>query len=761
MKRKLTLIKLLSLLMAVMIFAGNQLLATEKIDVLSPRETIVDKTHATGEVPAIINDAGATRGAGFNKDYVFVASRQNGNHVYFWDIANPGNPPDELDITGVAGGVFTFADLTVVESHIFASNMVFSGEFKVYHWDGVDAVPSVFLTYNSPVRMGDAFTVIGNPETEAYLIASGHGTKNIYVWEIMNGAVVDMANPEVYDINLGESAFANFTRVTMTPDGYALISGPSAGVAIIEDDNEDFTMEALVNISPDFFPGWPMYVNIFNYKEVRVLAYVSVTDNGSNVLYLVNISNGADDLEALQNLAAGEFAANVIYSVDLGTVTNGNASVSLDVTHDQYGNILVHAFSAGNGFLVQKIGNSLTEIFTLPFVETFDGEGETTPDTWLPNGWTAKDEDGDTFNWYWSAGPSETPNGQMRSESAYYNEESETYVALTPDNWLITPAIILDNLVEGQTIKLTFGVGTGANTPAYKQENYEVLISTTSVETDSYTMLWEETIGQDWVKDSLYVRNLDLSAYAGETVYLAFRHVDVTDMDRLLFDNVSVEVVTETQPEPLFYSISFALPASTVNYKYFVVADAPSWDMGEWPGDPNRSFEVTGDATVEDVWGVQPEPAAMVSTNNKNGLFVVTFKVDMAEAMVGEVAFDPEVHSVFIAGSFGGAYEWNQPGSNPELEMKVGNTGVVSVNEAEQVAGTSLFPNPARETFSIVSPFAMQQIIISDLTGRTIKSINASGFEQHISTQNLNNGIYIVSVISENGSTIKKLQIQK
>ena len=43
----------------------------------------------------------------------------------------------------------------------------------------------------------------------------------------------------------------------------------------------------------------------------------------------------------------------------------------------------------------------------------------------------------------------------------------------------------------------------------------------------------------------------------------------------------------------------------------------------------------------------------------------VTFRVDMSDA----ADFDPDLHQVFIAGSFGGDMDWNTPGENPDLVL--------------------------------------------------------------------------------------------
>ncbi len=173
--------------------------------------------------------------------------------------------------------------------------------------------------------------------------------------------------------------------------------------------------------------------------------------------------------------------------------------------------------------------------------EAFDGEGSETADTWLPEGWTSVDSDGDEFNWYWGYRDSDE-NGSMRSESW----DSEGEQALTPDNWLITPAIDLSEVTSA--VELSFKVAPTANTSAYRKEHYSVWISTTDTELESFSMIYEETLSEsdeNWV----YVeKNVDLSEYAGENVYIAFRHHESTDNDRITLDDVTVSAVSTGNP---------------------------------------------------------------------------------------------------------------------------------------------------------------------------------------------------------------------
>jgi hypothetical protein len=51
------------------------------------------------------------------------------------------------------------------------------------------------------------------------------------------------------------------------------------------------------------------------------------------------------------------------------------------------------------------------------------------------------------------------------------------------------------------------------------------------------------------------------------------------------------------------YTITLDVEYGDHFYKFFMVESTPTWDMGEWPGDPNRSVFIEGPVLVEHVWG--------------------------------------------------------------------------------------------------------------------------------------------------------------
>lgn len=175
--------------------------------------------------------------------------------------------------------------------------------------------------------------------------------------------------------------------------------------------------------------------------------------------------------------------------------------------------------------------------------------------------WTLVDADGDGRNW--SAVqitdafglPSGTP--QLRSASWQT-------VPLTPDNWAITPAIDLSAYPVGSTIALNWLVK--ASDADYDAENYTVYVGTQNTPTSlltSTTTFSEITLNG---VNTLSPRTLDISAFAGNaTVYVAFRHYNVSDQFTMEIDDVAV--VATALGVDAFFKSNFAMypnPAKNV-----------------------------------------------------------------------------------------------------------------------------------------------------------------------------------------------------
>ncbi len=110
---------------------------------------------------------------------------------------------------------------------------------------------------------------------------------------------------------------------------------------------------------------------------------------------------------------------------------------------------------------------------------------------------------------------------------------------LTPDNWIVSPAVDLSSATG--VITLRWKVQAAAE--SWDNEHYSVYVGTDMdiMALEASSVSFSETYDDPADAGSQYDRELDLSSFAGETVYIAFRHHDVTDMDWISIDDVSVE----------------------------------------------------------------------------------------------------------------------------------------------------------------------------------------------------------------------------
>ena len=149
----------------------------------------------------------------------------------------------------------------------------------------------------------------------------------------------------------------------------------------------------------------------------------------------------------------------------------------------------------------------------------------------IPSGWITLDGDGDGFFWEHSSVQGEIDGHQSDQSVVSFSYDNPTYDALYPDNWLITPAI---PLLGTSSLTFWFAIGDAS----YPEDHYAVYISTTTTDTSAFTLLYEETPNSD--NSTWTLRTIDLTSYAGNTVYIAFRHYDCFDRFAIALDDITV-----------------------------------------------------------------------------------------------------------------------------------------------------------------------------------------------------------------------------
>ena len=153
--------------------------------------------------------------------------------------------------------------------------------------------------------------------------------------------------------------------------------------------------------------------------------------------------------------------------------------------------------------------------------------------------------------------------------AAAYSWNPNTYVAIDADNWLISPAVELGGTLE-------FDVYTVSNYP----DSYAVLLSITGTDTGNFTT----TLQAMATATSGHV-TIDLSAYEGQTGYIAFHHVS-NDCWYLDIDNFTIrksDIVTKPNVSSP-YNLEGLDPETSYGVQVQSIYAGGSSDVWEWAG---------------------------------------------------------------------------------------------------------------------------------------------------------------------------------
>jgi hypothetical protein len=348
------------------------------------------------------------------------------------------------------------------------------------------------------------------------------------------------------------------------------------------------------------------------------------------------------------------------------------------------------------------------------FPETFDNE---IPDTWAT--FIGENGEGVVQNWRHDA------NGYAISLFEIVFEESE--------DWLVTPRV---PITEGNKI-LTFSFADLDNQNF--NSKLEVRISTESSQTnhsDFETLLSisekaESDVETDESEISFFGTTLDLSAYVGENVYVAFVHVQQGG-DTFIVDDVDF---IELLDPPL--AVINPSPANNAENVVFEREDIDedgeedefiqfSWEIDENGGKPSSFVFAIGlspDA-VEPIIGLPEDATGLIFPNLRNN---TTFYWTVIPRNSGGT---PE----------GGTPIWSFTTESDPLSTDDFNKQIFSYfyNNSTQELNIATQNNP------------FQKIIIYDYSGRQVYQQNLKNTQEQVRLTNLSAGSYIVKVFMNN-----------
>jgi len=186
--------------------------------------------------------------------------------------------------------------------------------------------------------------------------------------------------------------------------------------------------------------------------------------------------------------------------------------------------------------------------------------------------------------------------------------------------------------------------------------------------------------------------------------------------------------------------------------------------MGESNGQPYILTGVVNNVGVKGNSFVPVDPAYTDWAASKLDSIKITIGADWKKYSGGYVIEDSTIF--FVNNLQQNVYRLVMTGFDG---MSTGNiyfekelASLASVNESFSDAKFNLYPNPANQfvTINIEDEGDWNEVIVSDLTGKTIISQKVNGPALKLQLNNLQPGMYLVSLRSENKSTTRKLIIR-
>ena len=334
----------------------------------------------------------------------------------------------------------------------------------------------------------------------------------------------------------------------------------------------------------------------------------------------------------------------------------------------------------------------------------------------MPAGWTTLDADGDGFNWilgsacdgiYLSGGNLAGSGHNSSQDLIVSGSYSNVYGALTPDNWLISPAV---TLCEGSTFSF-WACGQDAS---YVAEHFGVAISDDGV---NFGMVQEWTMtakdngvmsigrnGQTRAQGSWHQYTVNLGDYAGEGRYIAIRHFSCTDMFILDVDDIELTNGAKNRANIVKYNVY----RSDDNANYTLIGEVAA---------------VAGQTYYE-----------YIDTPATAGTYYYQVRADY-----GDCESEPAVS-----------------GENPDVNyVAVQTTGI-----EENSDNVALFPNPTTGNVTIQAQ-GMSRITVVSILGQVVYDTELNADEFTLNMGQFNAGLYMVRVYTESGMTVKRVTVMQ
>ncbi|CAF3310689.1 unnamed protein product [Rotaria socialis] len=175
------------------------------------------------------------------------------------------------------------------------------------------------------------------------------------------------------------------------------------------------------------------------------------------------------------------------------------------------------------------------------------------------NGWVATDLNSDIFNWsILNANSIDTNFGTKSLVSFSYDDATSS--AITPDN-LVTSTLFDLTTVTASNLFLEYNYATSTS---YPDEHYAVYVTTVNTPTGiiATTPIFETTIA---APGGFNVKQINLTSYIGQSVYISFRHFNCNNIYYLIIDNIKLKSLASNDAQLVSSTLPRYSLANTAN----------------------------------------------------------------------------------------------------------------------------------------------------------------------------------------------------
>ena len=402
----------------------------------------------------------------------------------------------------------------------------------------------------------------------------------------------------------------------------------------------------------------------------------------------------------------------------------------------------------------------------------------------------ARDLDGDTNNW--GIGTSTNTIG-FSDAFAFSRSWISPSTALSPDNILFSTATFT---VPTGVSNLSFGIGTTQAAP-YHLEHYSVYLTTINPATITAATLNAQTAV---VNNAILAGgaqrntiNVNTSAYAGQSVYLIFRHHNTVDMNWIMLDDIVLSssgntlVQTELNAASKYQALipqagTFYANDTTIG-NVMMNGTVNNFDHGCTSVEVTRSQTSAGAGALNYGSNTANNQKVMAKSftvttanNNTTGTGSATFYFTEAEVAAWEAATGNSRTALkvikqgtastltTVTGTFGTNFSLTGTFANGINGMYYFGTDATLANSSFDFDNSiAIYPNPNNGVFNIQFTSQSSNLIkinVHDIRGREVyaKAYTNNGFFNEVLQLNqAQAGIYIVTIQDGDNKVMKKI----